>query len=82
MAMAMAMVARVMAMAMRVVGEQQQGRWQRRRLWRATMRGIAAAMRVASNEEGEGSKAMATVKRVLMLMPYFIAVQPDQNAGF
>ncbi len=64
MTMAMATVARAMVMAMRVLGEQQQGQWWRRRLWRATMRGIAAAMRVASDEEGEGSKVMERVTRV------------------
>jgi hypothetical protein len=64
MAMAMAMVARVMATVMRVLGERQRGRWQRRRLWWATMRGIATAMRVASNKEGEGGKAMNMVTRV------------------
>jgi hypothetical protein len=64
MAIAMAMVARAMVTVMRVLGERQQGQWQRRRLWRATIRGIAMAMRVASDEECEGSKAMKTVTRV------------------
>jgi hypothetical protein len=64
MTMAMAMAARAMAMATRVLGEQQQGRWRRRQLWRVTMRGIAAAMRVASDKEGEGGKAMEMVTRV------------------
>jgi hypothetical protein len=64
MAMAMATVARAMATAMRVLGKQQRGRWRRRRLWRARMRGIATAMRVASDKEGEGGKAMKTVTRV------------------
>jgi hypothetical protein len=64
MTMAMAMMARVIAMAMRVLGEQQQGRWWWGQLWRVTMRGIATAMRVASNEEGEGGKAMEMVTRV------------------
>jgi hypothetical protein len=63
MAMAMAMVARAMVMAMRVLGERQQGRWRWQRLWRATMRGIATAMRVASDKEGEGGKALKTVTR-------------------
>ncbi len=58
MAMAMATVARAIATAMRVLGEQQQGRWRRQQLWWVTMRGIATAMRVASDEEGEGGKAM------------------------
>jgi hypothetical protein len=61
MTMAMVMVERAMAMATRVVGEQQQKRWRGQRLWWAIMRGIATAMRVVSNEEGEGSKAAATV---------------------
>jgi hypothetical protein len=64
MAMAMATVARVMAMAMRVLGKRQRGRWPRQQLWRATMRGIETAMRVASNKEGEGSKVMKMVTRV------------------
>ncbi len=32
---------------------------------RATMRGMATVMRVASNKEGEGGKAMVTVTRVV-----------------
>jgi hypothetical protein len=62
--MAMVMVARAMAMAMRVLGKQQRGQWRRQQLWQATMRGIATAMRVASDKEGEGGKAMETVTRV------------------
>jgi hypothetical protein len=65
MMMAMPTVARVMATAMRVLGKQQQGQWWRPRLWQATMRGIAMAMRVASNKEGEGSKAIEMVLRVV-----------------
>jgi hypothetical protein len=64
MAMVMAMVARAMAMAIRVLGERQRGRWQRQQLWRVTMRGTATAMRVASDEEDEGGKAMKMVTRV------------------
>jgi hypothetical protein len=65
MAMTMAMVARVMATAMRVLGKRQQGQWRRQQLWRAMMTGIATAMRVASNKEGEGGKVMKMVKRVV-----------------
>jgi hypothetical protein len=64
MTMAMVTVARAMAMTTRVLGEQQQGRWRWRQLWWAMMRGIATAMRVASNKEGEGGKAIETVTRV------------------
>jgi hypothetical protein len=63
--MAMATVARAMAMVTRVVGKQQQGKWWQQQLWWATMRSMAMAMRVASDKEGEGGKAMATVTRVV-----------------
>jgi hypothetical protein len=65
MMMAMTMVARAMATATRVLGERQRGRWRQQQLWQATMRGIAMAMRVASNKEGEGGKAMETATRVV-----------------
>jgi hypothetical protein len=65
MTLAMVMVARVMAMATRVAGEGQQGQWWQQQLWQATMRAMTMAMRVASNKEGEGSKAMVTVTRVV-----------------
>ena len=64
MAMAMATMARAMATVMRVLGKRQRGRWRWGQLLQATMRGIATAMRVASNEEGEGGKGMKTVTRV------------------
>jgi hypothetical protein len=65
MTMAMATVARAMAVARRVAGEQQQGQWQRQRVWQPTMRIMAMAMRVASDKEGEHGKATATVTRVV-----------------
>ncbi len=64
MTIAMAAVARAMVTSRRVLGKQQRGQWQWRRLWRVTMRGIATAMRVVRDKEGEGGKAMATVTRV------------------
>jgi hypothetical protein len=56
MTMAMAMVARAMAMVTRVRGEQQRGRWQ------APM--TVVVMRVASDKEGEGGKVMEMVTRL------------------
>ncbi len=57
-------MARAMAMATRVVGEQKQGQWRRGQLLMATMRAIVMAMRVVTNKEGEGNKAMVTVTRM------------------
>jgi hypothetical protein len=37
----------------------------RQQLWRVTMRAMAMTMRVVSNKEGEGSKAMAMVTKVV-----------------
>jgi hypothetical protein len=64
MTIAMATVARAMATATRVLGERQRGRWRQQQLWRSMMRGIVTAMRVASNEEVKGGKAMEMVTRV------------------
>ncbi len=55
MMMAMVTVARVMAASMRVLGKGQQGQ---------TTATTVAVMRVASNKEGEGSKAMEMVTRL------------------